>query len=103
MPIFSPEKINPVAIILVMVVPRCPARKPPIRGVQVLFKLNAAISRLNSVLEVPISRESLVFNGPRMYYALSIVRFCMIKGLGRVLLTNGFQCSENKRTEAPEF
>lgn len=69
----SPTKISPVAIMLVTVVPRRPARNPPRSGVHVLFKLNAAKRRLNSVLEVPISLDSRVFKGPRMYVALGTV------------------------------
>ena len=65
--------MRPVARILVTVVPRYPARTPPTRGVQVLFKLSAAISKLNSVFEVPISRERRVFKGPKIYEALDII------------------------------
>lgn len=63
----------PVASMLVNVVPMVAASKPPASGVQVLFRLNAASSKLNSVLEVPISRESRDFKGPRMYEALQNV------------------------------
>ena len=55
---------------LVIVVPNLAARSPPRRGVHVLLRLNAAIRRLNSVLDVPSSRESLVLRGPRIYVAL---------------------------------
>jgi hypothetical protein len=43
---------------------------PPTNGVQVLFRLNAEISKLNSVFEVPISRERRDLRGPRIYEAL---------------------------------
>ena len=64
--------MRPVAIMLVIVVPRYPASTAARRGVQVLFKLKAAIRRLNSVFEVPISRESRVLIGPRIYDALGV-------------------------------
>lgn len=59
-----------MAIILVIVVPKRPARTPPTRGVQVLLRLKAAMSKLNSVFDVPISRDSRVFRGPKIYEAL---------------------------------
>lgn len=64
--------MRPVAMILVIVVPRYPASTAPSRGVQVLFKLKAAMSRLNSVFDVPISIESRVLSGPRIYDALTV-------------------------------
>ena len=51
---------------LVNVVPMLLARMPPSRGVQVLLRLNAEINRLNSVLDVPISRARRLFSGPSM-------------------------------------
>ena len=67
---YMPENMTPVAMMLVTVVPSLLAIMPPIRGVHVLFKLNAEISRLNSVLDVFISRESRDFSGPSVYDAL---------------------------------
>ncbi len=96
----APIKISPVAMILVIVVPRRPARNPPIRGVHVLFKLNAANSRLNSVLEVPISLDSRVFRGPRIYVALRTVSD-KPNVLSATRLTNGYQRSRSMRTATP--
>jgi hypothetical protein len=67
---YSPKNMTPVAMILVSVVPSLLAMRPPTRGVHVLFKLNAEISRLNSVLDVLISRASRDFSGPSVYDAL---------------------------------
>jgi len=53
----------PVAITLEVVVPSLLVKRPPRRGVQVLFRLNAEIKRLNSTSDVPISLSSLDFNG----------------------------------------
>lgn len=61
-----PKNTTPVASILVNVVPNRLARTPPTSGVQVLLRENADISSENSVLFVPISRESRDFRGPRM-------------------------------------
>jgi hypothetical protein len=58
---------------LVNVVPNLPARNPPRSGVQVLLRLKAAISKLNSVFDVPISRDSLDLRGPSIYVALSMI------------------------------
>lgn len=62
--------MTPVAIMLVKVVPNLLARRPPTRGVHVLFSENAEIKSENSVLSVPISRDNLDFRGPRIYEAL---------------------------------
>jgi hypothetical protein len=62
--------ITPVASILVYVVPSREAIRPPTNGVHVLFKLNAEMRRLNSVFEVPSSRDNLDLRGPRIYEAL---------------------------------
>lgn len=67
---YFPENMTPVATILVSVVPSLLAIMPPTRGVHVLFKLNAEISKLNSVLDVFISRASRDFSGPSVYDAL---------------------------------
>lgn len=63
-----------VAMMLVVVVPKRLANSPPTRGVQVLLRLNADIKRLNSVLEVPNSRERRDLSGPRIYEALNATR-----------------------------
>ena len=60
----------PVARMLVKVVPIVLARIPPSNGVQVLFRLNAEIKRLNSVCDVPSSREMRLLSGPSTYEAL---------------------------------
>lgn len=65
-----PRKMMPVARMLVKVVPRLLAKTPPRRGVHVLLRLKADIKRLNSVCEVPNSRERRLFNGPSTYEAL---------------------------------
>lgn len=57
-------------MILVIVVPSLLASRPPTSGVHVLFSENAEIKRENSVLLVPISRESRDLRGPRIYEAL---------------------------------
>lgn len=59
-----------MAIILLTVVPRRAVITPPTKGVQVPDNDNAASSKPNSVLDVPISRDSLLLRGPRMYVAL---------------------------------
>lgn len=64
--------MTPVANTLVYVVPSREAKKPPTRGVHVLFKLKAEMRRLNSVFEVPSSRDNLDLRGPKMYDALNI-------------------------------
>lgn len=43
---------------------------PPTKGVQVPEEDNAASSKPNSVLDVPISRDSRLLRGPRIYVAL---------------------------------
>ena len=53
-------------MMLKVVVPSLLVRTPPRRGVQVLFRLNAEIRRLNSTSEVPISLSSRDFNGARI-------------------------------------
>jgi hypothetical protein len=58
--------MTPVAMTLKVVVPSLLVRTPPRRGVQVLFRLNAEIKRLNSTSEVPISLSSRDFNGARI-------------------------------------
>jgi hypothetical protein len=58
--------MTPVAIMLKVVVPSLLVRTPPRRGVQVLFRLNAEIKRLNSTSEVFISLSSRDFNGARI-------------------------------------
>lgn len=68
-----PVTIMPVASILVKVVPRVAASTPPTRGVQVLFRVKAASSRLNSVFEVPISLVIRDLSGARIYVALQLV------------------------------
>ena len=65
-----PRRMTPVANILVNVVPKRLARIPPTSGVQVLFKPKADNSKPNSVLEVPISRCSLLLRGPSIFEAL---------------------------------
>jgi hypothetical protein len=69
----SPMKIHPVASRLVYAVPSWFARRPPNKGVHVLFKLNADSKRLNWALLVPISRPSFDFNGPIVSRALEVV------------------------------
>ena len=93
-----PRKTTPVAKMLASVVPSLLASIPPTRGVQVLFRLKADIKRLNSVFEVPSSRDSRDLRGPRVYDAL--LR-CKLEVLTeeRDVLTNGFQCSKNKHRE----
>jgi hypothetical protein len=71
--------MTPVANILVNVVPSLLARRPPSSGVQVEFRLNAETSKLNSVLEVPMSRCSRDLSGPRMYEALPWDRVSMVQ------------------------
>lgn len=49
---------------------------PPTRGVHVPEEDNAASSKPNSVFDVPISRDSRLLRGPRMYVALETkIRF----------------------------
>jgi hypothetical protein len=43
---------------------------PPTNGVHVPEEDNAASNKPNSVLDVPISRDSRLLRGPRMYVAL---------------------------------
>lgn len=43
---------------------------PPTKGVHVPDKDNAASNKPNSVLDVPISRDSRLLRGPRIYVAL---------------------------------
>ena len=43
---------------------------PPTNGVHVPEAENAASNKPNSVLEVPISRDSRLLRGPRIYVAL---------------------------------
>ena len=69
-----PKKIAPVAKMLVYVVPCLEAISPPTNGVQVVFKLSAEISRLNSVFEIPISRNRRDFRGPRILVPLEYLR-----------------------------
>ena len=45
---------------------------PPTNGVHVPEEDNAASSNPNSVLDVPISRDSRLLRGPRMYVALEV-------------------------------
>lgn len=63
-------KITPVASMLVSVVPSLLANNPPTSGVHVLFKPNADIIKLNSVLDVPISLDRRDFSGLIIYDAL---------------------------------
>ena len=67
----EPTKMTPVARMLVYVVPSLLARMPPTRGVQVLFREKAEMSRENSVLSVPISRARRDLSGPKIYDALA--------------------------------
>ena len=60
----------PVAAILLMVVPSRAVMSPPTNGVHVPDKDNAASNNPNSVLDVPISRDSRLLRGPRIYVAL---------------------------------
>lgn len=60
-----PSRIAKVAKTLVLAVPSLVTIKPPIRGVQVLFRSKAAIINENSALEVPISRDKRDLRGPR--------------------------------------
>lgn len=69
-----PKKIVPVAKMLVYVVPSLEAMSPPTNGVQVVFRLSAEISRLNSVFEIPISRNRRDFRGPRILVPLEYLR-----------------------------
>jgi len=62
----------PVAIILLTVVPSRAVMTPPTKGVHVPEEDNAASNKPNSVLEVPISRDSRLLRGPRMYVALEM-------------------------------
>lgn len=57
-------------MILLTVVPSRAVITPPTKGVHVPDKDSAASNKPNSVLDVPISRDSLVLRGPRMYVAL---------------------------------
>ena len=45
---------------------------PPTKGVHVPEDDNAASSNPNSVLDVPISRDSRLLRGPRIYVALAM-------------------------------
>lgn len=45
---------------------------PPTKGVHVPDRDNAASNKPNSVLEVPISCDSRLLRGPRMYVALEM-------------------------------
>ena len=45
---------------------------PPTKGVHVPEEDNAASNRPNSVLDVPISRDSRLLRGPRIYVALEM-------------------------------
>jgi hypothetical protein len=69
-----PKKIVPVAKMLVYVVPSLEAMSLPTKGAQVVFKLNAKISRLNSVFEVPIARDRRDLRGPRILEPLEYLR-----------------------------
>jgi hypothetical protein len=66
-----PRKMTNVATIELLAVPNRQTSKPPISGVQVLFRSKAAIMRENSELEVPISRANRDLSGPRKYDPLS--------------------------------
>jgi hypothetical protein len=69
---------------LVNVVPSLLANIPPTNGVHVLFKLIAATIKLNSVLLVPISRDSRDLSGPSILEALRKFRkFSLITANGR--------------------
>ena len=86
------------------VVPRRLARRPPTRGVHVLFRENAEMSRENSVLFVPISRESRDFRGPNMYDALRAQMSGQCEAiLERRRLTSDFRRSVSKRTTVLEL
>lgn len=65
-----PRKTTPVAKMLASVVPSLLANIPPTRGVQVPFRLKAAIKSPYSVLEVPSSRDSRDLRGASVYDAL---------------------------------
>ena len=67
---YLPRKTTPVARMLVVVVPNRLANTPPTRGVHVLFSEYAEMRSENSVLFVPISRDSRDLSGPRIYDAL---------------------------------
>jgi len=58
--------MTPVVIMLKVIVPSLLVRTPPRRGVQVLFRLNAEIKRLNSTSEVFISLSRRDFSGARI-------------------------------------
>lgn len=86
-----PEKMIEVAMMLLSDVPSLAAKRPPTlkkhsyhkdatneekdvpRGVQVLLRAKAAINRPNCALEVPFSRESCDFNGPRVFCPLYLI------------------------------
>lgn len=57
-------------MMLLTAVPSRAVMTPPTKGVHVPDKDSAASNKPNSVLDVPISRESRLLRGPRMYVAL---------------------------------
>lgn len=100
-----PKKMMPVARILVVVVPSLLASRPPTRGVQVLLREKAEMRSENSVLFVPISRDSRDLRGPRMYDALGMAgkETCVwSNGIGSAL-TNGCRCSMNMHIAVREL
>jgi hypothetical protein len=93
-----PEKMIPVAKILVNVVPSLLAKIPPTRGVHVLFRVNADIRRLNSVLDVPNSRMNRDLRGPKTYKVLQNKHELGGEMNDWLRHTNGFRCSESMYT-----
>jgi len=65
-----PRNTVPVAITLLTAVPSRAVITPPTKGVHVPEEDNAASSKPNSVLDVPISRDSRLLRGPSIYVAL---------------------------------
>lgn len=94
-----PVTMMPVASMLVKVVPRVAASTPPARGVQVLFRLKAASSKLNSVFEVPISLVIRDLRGARIYVALQSHRVqALTKTVGSSLVKDVLVTSDTQRT-----
>jgi hypothetical protein len=98
-----PERMMPVAKILVNVVPSLLAKIPPTSGVHVLFRVKADIRRLNSVLDVPNSRRNRDLRGPRTYKVLENKHELGGEKNDWLEHTNGFRCSESMYTTKLKF
>ena len=55
---------------------------PPTKGVHVPEDDSAASNKPNSVLDAPISRDSRLLRGPRMYVALEVEKGFRSRGGG---------------------